>query len=389
MKKIIQVAACATMVSVCLLGCGKQKLDKPVITPDIKEPAAAVSTAETTENITTKESAPPHTQHITQDIVENLSIDAEAVIPGKTQYCTYTLKSIDGTPDRLFGIFSPKGYGSYTTETRDYPGASELIYQESNGKFLLVDDDRIMYRTYNIDLGNHPMQEVATLMYYYTQEHPLSQPHDLPFMTVEEMENFGKAILSQLGVAWEPKLSKCVTLSGQDVLDFQKEMFTTDYYTQNGSSPITLTQADDTCYLEFTFTYDGIPLFGPDEPNISFMDGVFPPRPVKATIMLNADGIQDFDLNGICAVVSASEPQTILTLEAAIAALKSKYDLEILFGTQETTNIWMEYIPVKQGDTTVLTPYWCFRSIDASTGDDFAMADRINAITGKDLAYGG
>lgn len=389
MKKHIQTATCAALISVCILGCGKQESNIPSISPNIRETASVSSTTNSTSMTGTGENAFSRTQHVTQDIAENLTIDAEAVIPSKTQYSTYTLKGIDGAPDRLFEIFSPEGYGSYTTETRDYPGASELIYQESSGKFLLVDDNRIKYSTYNIDLGNHPMQEVATLMYYHTKEHPQSQPHDLSFMTVAEMESFGKTILTQLGIAWEPKLNKCVTLSGQEVLDFQKEMFTTNYYAQNGASPITLTQTEDTCYLEFTFTYDGIPLFGPDEPNISFMDGVFPPAPVKATIMMNAGGIQDFNLDGICAVASASEPQTILTLDEAIAALKNKYDLEILFGTLKTTDVWMEYIPVKQGDSTVLTPYWCFRSIDVSAGDDFAMADRINAITGKDLAYGG
>lgn len=386
MKKYIQVATCAAMISVCLFGCGKREHG---ITPEIKESTTAVFEMETPENVTTGESVAPRTQHITQNIVENMTIDAEAVIPRETQYSTYTLKGIDGAPDRLFCIFSPEGYGSFTTETRDYPGASELIYQESSGKFLLVDNNRIQYSAYNINLGNTPMQEVATLMYYHTQEHPQSQPHDLSFMTVEEMESFGKAILTQLGISWEPELNKCVTLSGQEVLDFQKEMFTTDYYTQNGAAPTTLNQAEDTCYLEFTFTYDGIPLFGPDEPNISFMDGVFPPMPVKATIMINAGGIQIFNLDGNYTVASASEPQAILTLDEAIAALKNKYDLEILFGTLTTTDIWMEYIPVKQGESTVLTPYWCFRSIDVSAGDDFPMADRINAITGKDLAYGG
>lgn len=179
MKKYIQVATCAAMISVCLLGCGKQEHDKHDITPEIKESTTAVSEMDTSENVTTGESAAPRTQHITQDIVENMTIDAEAVIPGETQYSTYTLKGIDGTPDRLFGIFSPEGYGSFTTETRDYPGASELIYQESSGKFLLVDNNRIQYSAYNINLGNNPMQEVATLMYYHTQEHPQSQPHDL------------------------------------------------------------------------------------------------------------------------------------------------------------------------------------------------------------------
>lgn len=176
MKKHIQTATCAALISVCILGCGKQESNIPSISPNIRETASVSSTTNSTSMTGTGENAFSRTQHVTQDIAENLTIDAEAVIPSKTQYSTYTLKGIDGAPDRLFEIFSPEGYGSYTTETRDYPGASELIYQESSGKFLLVDDNRIKYSTYNIDLGNHPMQEVATLMYYHTKELPSPSP---------------------------------------------------------------------------------------------------------------------------------------------------------------------------------------------------------------------
>lgn len=88
-----------------------------------------------------------------------------------------------------------------------------------------------------------------------------------------------------------------------------------------------------------------------------------------------------------CTLELASDPQTILSIDEAIAALKEKYDLEILFGSLKVTGIWMEYIPIAQGETTTLTPYWCFVAGDeAGYG---ANADRINAITGEDLAYGG
>lgn len=387
MRKYVQAAVCAAIISVCLLGCGNQELDKPTQTPDDKESTAAVSTTETVEDATVGESSASRTQHVTQDLAENLTIDAEAVIPGRTQYSTYTLKMVDSAPDQLFGIFCPEGYGSFTKEDRSYPGSSVFAYKTSDGKVLVVQDNCIDYSSYDVETGNQPMQEIATLMYYHTQEHPDAQPHDLSFMTVAEMEGFCKTILTQLGVAWEPKLNQCVTLSGQEILDFQQEMFGKSYYTEMGQPPMQLTDAKDSCYLEFSFSFDGIPLFGPEEPTVSFMDGVIPPSAVKATIMINADGIQDFHLQGICAVAYASDPQTVLTLEDAITALKNKYDVEILFGTQKITDIWMEYIPVKQGESTVLTPYWCFKNIDES--GKYASADRINAITGKDLAYGG
>lgn len=378
MKKLIRMALFAAMVAMCLLGCGKQ---------DDVEPSV---TQENPDNVYATESVTPQTQHITQEIYDNLTIDADVVIPAKTQYGTYTLKMVDCTPERLFSIFNPEGTGSYETTDRSSPGFPYYVYTKTDGRKIVVQDNIIKYSSYNIDVSDHPMQEVANLMYYYTQAHPNAELHDLSFMTVAEMEAYGRNVLTELGIAWDMEQTQCVTLSGQEILDFQSEMLTDSSYTEFGI-PMTLKEAEDTCYMVFSFSYDGLPLLGSDEPNVKSAVSMMPTPSAKAVLMFNANGIQDCTVIFPCVVEPISEQHTVLSMDEAIAVLKAKYDLEILFGSDVITDIWMEYIPVKQEQNWVLVPYWCFVSTDEERMDvpSYGSADRFNAITGEDLAYGG
>lgn len=380
MKKHIPIGACAILICVCLLGCGKQELEEPAMSPDVR----GNTTILYTEIPDAGETAASSTQHVTHELCDNLYIDAEAVIPDKSQYSTYTLKMVDCDPERLFNLFCPEGHGSYTTEEC----GNYLVYDEASGKRLVVYEDAIDYSAYDYD---STMQVVENLMYYYSGDYPQIEPHDLSFMSVEEMENKGAEILTQLGISWEPRLLRCITLSGQEILDYQEEMLQNSRYTEFEVPPI-LSEATDTCYLQFNFAYDGIPLHGFEEPAAVSYTNSFATPYAKATIMFNADGIQTCAVSNPCTIVQASDPQPILNLEAAISLLQDKYDLQIIRVPLEFTNIWMEYIPIKQDEEVILTPYWCFLKKDKNALDFpnyFGDADRFNSITGKDLAYGG
>ncbi len=384
MKKIFQTIAWLTMLSVCLIGCGKQESDR---LPDVgrnTDTSCGVSEKETANSCETS-----NIQHVSQELCDNLYIDASAVIPDKNQYSTYTLKMVDCDPERLFNLFCPEGHGSYTRENR----SNCIVYDESSGKQLVVYEDSIYFRTYNFESEERPTQDLETLMYYHTLEHPDAVPHDLSFMSAEEMQEFGRDLLTQLGIAWEPILFRSVTLSSREVMDFQQELFGEGgTYVQLGITPINLTAAEDVCYLQFNFAWDEIPLIGFDEPIASSYENFGASPAVKATIMLNGEGIQTCTVSFPCTIEASSDPQPILKMEQAIALLKDKYDLQILDAPRKIEDIWVEYIPVKQDDELVLTPYWFFRQVNEKvTGSrsDFGSADRFNAITGKDLTYGG
>ena len=395
MRHLIQCVAFVVLILACLSGCRKTEQDMQVMNTEANEisvPSDA-SVVETEPYLTTVPNE-VKTQHLFQEVDEYVRVDAEVTLPEKDAYSTYALKMVDCDPDRLFSIFCPEGYGSYTLDDR-----RSLRYFESSGKKLVVRDTSISYSAYNIDLGENPMQDVNTLMYYFTQEHPQADPHDLSFMTVAEMENFCSDIFNQLGIAFEPKLQKCVTLTGQEIMDFQQELFGgSGNSAEMGFTPTNLTAATDTCYLEFSFTYDGLPLLGSEEPGVASAVSMMPTPSVTATIMINADGIQDFDMYFPCTIETADQPQTVLTPDEAVAALKDKYDLEIHTNTEVFSAVWLEYIPIVTEDSVTLTPYWCFATLstpeenpDGTSGEHpkYANAQRFNAITGKDLTYGG
>ena len=393
MKKFFQSAVFITSILVCLSGCGKVEQDIPVtITKETESSVPSDTSTAESETATTTVPNEVNTQHLFQQLDDNVQVDAEVILPEKEAYCTYTLKMVDCDPDRLFAIFSPEGYGSYTLDDR-----RSLRYFESSGKKLVVRDDSISYSAYNIDFGDNPMQDVNTLMYYYTQEHPQTEPHDLSFMTVAAMEQVCDDVFSQLGIAFEPKLERCVTLTGQEIMDFQNELFGGSYDPEAGRTPTGLTSATDTCYLEFSFTYDGLPLLGSEEPGVASAVSMMPTPSVTATIMINADGIQKCDVYYPCTIAAESQPQAVLTPDEAIAALKDKYNLEIHTSSEVFSNVWLEYIPIATEDSVTLTPYWCFVSRSAWGNSDetggvnpeYANAQRFNAITGKDLTYGG
>ena len=387
MVRFFKVTIACLMISTTLLGCNKQVSNSM---SQEHETYASIVQHNVTEGLQTENEDRQDLKYVNQEIQENLFIDAEVIIPSGQQYSTHTLKMVDCNPDRLFGIFCPEGIGGYTVEDlRKNHG--HIIYHESSGKELIIYEDSISYTTYNFNMEERPMQDIKNLMYYFTLEYPDSVPHDLSFMTVAEMEECGRHILNQIGIAFEPKLNKIATLSGDEILNFQNEYFD-DQNAPDSKTPTTLTAAEDTCYMQFNFTYRGIPLIGLDEPTISTYDSWEPSPSVTATILLNSEGIQVCNISYPCTIETTSASQPILSLDEAINALNAKYDLVILYEPITFTGIHLEYIPRKGEDSIILTPYWCFIETNESLLGKpgyLGNADRFNAYTGKDLAYGG
>lgn len=386
-NKSLRVFAGMVAMCLCLYGCGKEVLESPEAeSPD----ATSLSSMETPVTVDGMEIRSQDSYHIDQEVLDNLVIHAEATIPNKQQYSAYALEMVDCEPDRLFKIFSPNGYEDFTVEDlrKDH---GYVIYHEVTGKELVVYENSIRYRTYNYSMDERSMQDVESLMYYYIQERPNASPHDLPFMTVQEMKEFGENVFAQLGLVWDPTLLTCVTLSGQEILEFQDDLFSNGVLVQSDTSTA-LTEATDTCCMQFNFAYDGIHLIGREEPTISTYATWDSSPSVTASLLLNADGIQSCYVSFPCTVEQILEPQTIIDIEGAIACLKSKFDLEIIPEPRTITKVYMEYIPVKKDGTMILTPYWCFEEVDESLIEQPGYqgnATRFNAFTGGDLAYGG
>lgn len=374
--KRLQNSICLLLAAAMLCsGCAAQKSEQP---------SAAKSTIMASTDATfappAEETVPaPTTQHISQALSESLSIEADVVLPAKTEYSAYELKRVDCDPDRLFGILSPDGYGEIQEEERN----GYMLYQESGGKKLTVHDTIISYHAYNWGFGT-PQQEVWELMVSYIQDHSEAKKQDLSFMTIAQIQELGETVLRELGIAFDLKLENCVALTNQDIQDYQKKYFP--------NSSTDLTSASDSCFLEFSFSYDGLPLLGRWEPTVCSDGSWGQNHDAVAAMLINAEGIQDLQVYHPCAPQSVIEAKPILPLEEAITALKEEYAAHTHSGTTTISSIWLEYIPVKKNDSIMLIPYWCFVSMDPrAVGNPgyWGNADRINAFTGENLAYGG
>lgn len=89
-----------------------------------------------------------------------------------------------------------------------------------------------------------------------------------------------------------------------------------------------------------------------------------------------------------------SEAHSIISVQEALKKLCEEQENTITFGTRLITEVWLEYIPIRAENAApgvgpfILKPYWCFGTVDAESGGEHIIdADRINAVTGDDLAY--
>ena len=362
MKKRIFAAFCGAILALGLMGC--EKPENPIL-----EETQESQAIQQQEN-----------RRLFLELDENNRIDAEIPALSRMELAVYHLSMPDLTPEQLFGVFLPENSEGISRNSECSPGT--LTYKKDSGAELHI-DPFYSQLSFTADpeaaYSSGQESETASLLYYYSQAHPQAPAKDLSFMTAVQMQETAKRIVTRLGVGYEPEISCVVTLSGQEILDFQHEMYQDPSYTEMGS-PYHLTEAEDACYLEIVFSIDGSPIYRPGEQMVSFTDGVMPPCPVSASLFMTEEGIRHFNMMYACTAEPA-QVYKIISPEEAAQTIKKKYEQQIHFGEIIFDTVYLEYMPVPKRDGYVLQPYWCFDSPD--------YAERINAITGEDISYGG
>jgi hypothetical protein len=164
-----------------------------------------------------------------------------------------------------------------------------------------------------------------------------------------------------------------------------------------------LGETDDAYYIQFSFSRASVPLFDQWHEQSPMSAGdVVPPVSTYAEILLTGGGIRGFALVGAYADAgNPPEVRPLLGVEEMLAIVAEKYSLQIVTDPFTITRIYLEYLPLYAKDTLqfgtelTLTPYWCFEFSTTFTNDaglpvtNTAGADRFNAFTGEDYAYGG
>lgn len=339
------------------------------------------------------------THHISEQLAERLSIDADISCPERETYSSYILGELTLDREKGESIFFPGGSDisiAYKDEWGNaYKNGGYALHKENGEKFSKTQ--------YSISFTNAQYEqnlEIEDLLSRYAESHPNDEGHDLAFMSREDAVALGSNTILACGIPFAPALDTCIGLEHDQIKDWQQELLSdkSSRYNTFGKAVILsgLSPEDDAYFLSFSFRYDDIPVLGVNAPNVVYADAVFPPPQGYAKMLITSSGIAHFELYPAYAVTGTKEVSTIIAPEEAIARVKENYDNVILSTDTKIVSVYLEYIPIETGGETVLRPYWCLSMTHKITGEDgktywsdYLTAERINAFTGEDLKYGG
>lgn len=146
--------------------------------------------------------------------------------------------------------------------------------------------------------------------------------------------------------------------------------------------------SDKCYYLIFGCTIDDIPVLGMQEPAIRSADDNAIIRVTSARVLIDNGRIRSMELDGMFNI-KADDKTQLKSIEEICDILKKKYEIEIITAPRIIRKAYLEYVFVHDNSSADLSkgklvPYWCFEV----QMDDHIYAERINAITGGDFAYG-
>lgn len=393
MKKKNFFALLATFILLVLGGCTKPTTNS--------SQESAYTASSTMEFIQQDSSAPSSTEDATTgcrhvDLVLNDRHYIQADVEGGqyTHLNSFVLEPLPVSVEESFGIFAPEDTSTYSVQKTEE--GSRLISQAENRCY--VSPYRIMFEKEN-EIQKKINNEILNLLALYAEEKPEISWNDLNFIDQASAIQMVEEYLKKIGVNLEPVLQTCAAMPAQEIINYQHELLKRDqiseerYYDPFGTvyQLDNLDQKSDACFLSFTFTYQGIPIYQ-GSPTVSYIPGVLPPHPVTLSVLISRQGLQIFNGMGLYHIGKGHYSSDILSAEEAIDVYRQKYDLVIHpeGDDMRVSRIYLEYIPIVVDTDTILTPYWCFPiEVDYPIGWYMVDSERFNAFTGEDITYGG
>lgn len=337
----------------------------------------------------------PQTIHMSETLCDGLAIDADIPVQESLALSTYQADYFRISAADAVSLLA--GGSKITSE--------EPHHYDPNGFNLVLESGAQIFHangilTYYSETEDRD-REIADLLSRYGETHSEEEVHALSFMSLDEAIGKASDLICELDMIGEPALDEIIGLSGAEIMAWQNELMTDENYSwwaDIGKTTVldNLTSEDDAYYISFYFTYQDIPVFDQDrEPGISSASDSFMTSSMKANVLITPKGVRYFEVeNTLSTQGDISEAQSIISVQEALQKLCEKQENTITFGTQLITKVWLEYIPIRAENAVegvgpfILKPYWCFGTVDAESGGEHIMnAERINAVTGDDLAY--
>lgn len=322
---------------------------------------------------------------IQETITENLTVNTKIEIPGKS-FATYNTEYKNFDNEKIVELLWPES-SEEEIQINEYDGgASEITFQDETvalgaGVMKYDKNDEIKY-----------LSSLAS----YAEENALLEKKNLSFMKEEEAISNIEAFLSSLELGTSLGERETFALSKEDMLSIQNAMKSDEDYKsfyESGKFQEQIFDADDEMYyIKYSFSLDGVPVFGEGDPTVQMSGGVEQPLladPMGATFLFSNSGICEIRLTGMVNQLNVeTENQEIIRFDGIKKALVKKFGDVILSDNYNLSNMWLEYFPKRKEDSfdkVELIPVWCCKfDINGDINVDYAL--RFNAITGEEIS---
>ncbi|WP_368218588.1 hypothetical protein [Blautia obeum] len=322
---------------------------------------------------------------IQETITENLTVNTKIEIPGKS-FATYNTEYKNFDNEKIVELLWPES-SEEEIQINEYDGgASEITFQDETvalgaGVMKYDKNDEIKY-----------LSSLAS----YAEENALLEKKNLSFMKEEEAISNIEAFLSSLELGTSLGERETFALSKEDMLSIQNAMKSDEDYKsfyESGKFQEQIFDADDEMYyIKYSFSLDGVPVFGEGDPTVQMSGGVEQPLladPMGATFLFSNSGICEIRLTGMVNQLNIeTENQEIIRFDGIKKALVKKFGDVILSDNYNLSNMWLEYFPKRKEDSfdkVELIPVWCCKfDINGDINVDYAL--RFNAITGEEIS---
>ena len=324
--------------------------------------------------------------HITRYVANNIKVDAD-VIEGKGSYYEYSVSlaefPVETAMEKLLEL---------TGVEPDEPEISDenyWCYTSKQGFVGYVDGNVFFERHNEVD------DTLYSVLWIWNDRHKEErQEKDLLFMSMKDayelvldyIHNFfgEECEIIQMNAVEEDSIIKC----HQEVLT-DGEVWNVDEKS--------IKDIGDAYFFRIGCWKDGIPVYSwvEEQPANSVMDWDVS-RICRAEAVVTKDGLRYFEMDNPYTIVEGeSRKLEILSAKEAVDIASKSLKGQIISGEIVIDKVYLEYVLIASEGMwkpRVMRPYWTIEYTNSTETDGQMVgsknAIRINAETGKDLAYG-
>lgn len=351
----------------------------------------------------TTEAQPPEERpgRVTQELCEGVSVDAEVIYPDLTEYDCFATKAPELTPEFLEDLFLTEDTSPRTVRQLEDPGE----WPEYAGFFSIETEDGSFVRwmngslTYSAPPAGGDEKRAATIqeVLWDLGSTALFNDVELPGLSRAEAEAMVTEIWEKLDMIGTPKVTAFVGLDHNAIEESAGQLLDREDYqwtVQIGKlvELSGLTAENDGYFIRFDFSEDGLPLYGDADRRVEFAGDSMHVSDASLEAYIMGGKLTGFYLEGCFSRRDADVRQEkVIGLDAILEKVRAKHELEIINDPMTITKIYMEYVPFRETNVDFdLRPYWVLEYGYTVNGKfNSAGAERFNAVTGEDAAYGG